>query len=95
MEYLTWVNSRIRNGKQLNEKIKARSRSVETMRNNSIFENVSSKALKSLKKEGLLKKEDFLNVTEKYLLNEVDNVGKKSIKQLKENGVEFKKERRS
>ena len=95
MEYLTWVNSRIRTGKQLNEKIKARSISVETMRNNSIFENVSSKALKSLKKEGLLKKEDFLNVTEKYLLNEVDNVGKKSIKQLKENGVEFKKERRS
>lgn len=95
MEYLTWVNSRIRTGKQLNEKIKARSISVETMRNNSIFENVNSKALKSLKKEGLLKKEDFLNVTEKYLLNEVDNVGKKSIKQLKENGVEFKKERRS
>ena len=90
-----WINSRIRIGKQLNEKIKARSMSVETMRNNSIFENVSSKALKSLKKEGLLKKEDFLNVTEKYLLNEVDNVGKKSIKQLKENGVEFKKERRS
>lgn len=95
MEYLTWVNSRIRTGKQLNEKIKARSISVETMRNNSIFENVSSKALNALKKEGLLKKEDFLNVTEKYLLNEVDNVGKKSIKQLKENGVVFKKEARS
>ena len=95
MEYLTWINSRIRTGKQLNEKIKARSMSVDTMRKDSIFENVSSKALNSLKKEGLLKKEDFLNVTEKYLLNEIDNVGKRSIKQLKENGVVFKKEVRS
>ena len=95
MEYLTWVNSRVRTGKQLDEKIKARSISVETMRNDSIFKNVSSKALNALKKEGLLKKEDFLNVTEKYLLNEIDNVGKKSIKQLKENGVVFKKEVRS
>lgn len=95
MEYLTWVNSRIRTGKQLNEKIKARSISVETMRNNSIFENLSTSVLKALKNEGLLTKKDFLNVTEKYLLNEVDNVGKKSIEQLKENGVEFKKERRS
>ena len=92
MEYLTWVNSRIRTGKQLNEKIKARSISVEIMRNDSIFENLSTKALSALKKEGLLKKEDFLNVTEKYLLKEVDNLGKKSIEQLKENGVEFKKE---
>ena len=65
------------------------------MRNNSIFENLSTQVLKALNKEGLLTKKDFLNVTEKYLLNEVDNVGKKSIKQLKENGVEFKKERRS
>ena len=95
MEYLTWVNSRVRTGKQLDEKIKARSISTETMRNYSIFKNVSSKALNALKKEGLLKKEDFLNVTEKYLLNEIDNVGKKSIKQLKENGVVFKKEVRS
>ena len=95
MEYLTWVNSRVRTGKQLDEKIKARSISVEIMRKNSIFKSVSSKALNALKKEGLLKKEDFLNVTEKYLLNEVDNVGKKSIKQLKENGVVFKKEARS
>ena len=95
MEYLTWVNSRVRTGKQLDEKIKARSISVETMRNDSIFKNVSSKALNALKKEGLLKKEDFLNVMEKYLLNEIDNVGKKSIKQLKENGVVFKKEVRS
>ena len=95
MEYLTWVNSRVRTGKQLDEKIKARSISVETMRKDSIFKNVSSKALNALKKQGLLKKEDFLNVTEKYLLNEIDNVGKKSIKQLKENGVVFKKEVRS
>lgn len=95
MEYLTWVNSRIRTGKQLDEKIKARSISVEIMRKNSIFKSVSSKALNALKKEGLLKKEDFLNVTEKYLLKEVDNVGKKSIEQLKENGVVFKKEVRS
>lgn len=95
MEYLTWVNSRIRTGKQLDEKIKARNMSVETMRNDSIFENISTKALNALKKEGLIKKEDFLNVTEKYLLNEVDNIGKKSIKQLKENGVEFKKEVRN
>lgn len=95
MEYLTWVNSRIRTGKQLDEKIKARSISVETMRNDLIFENLSTKVLSALKKEGLLKKEDFLNVTEKYLLKEVDNVGKKSIEQLKENGVEFKKEVRS
>ena len=95
MEYLTWVNSRVRTGKQLDEKIKARSISTETMRNYSIFKNVSSKALNALKKEGLLKKEDFLNVTEKYLLNEIDNVGEKSIKQLKENGVVFKKEVRS
>ena len=51
--------------------------------------------LKALKKEGLLTKEDFLNVTEKYLLKEVDNIGKKSIEQLKENGVVFKKEVRS
>ena len=65
------------------------------MRKDSIFKNVSSKALNALKKEGLLKKEDFLNVTEKYLLNEIDNVGEKSIKQLKENGVVFKKEARS
>ena len=92
MEYLTWVNSRIRTGKQLNEKIKARSISVETMRNDSIFENLSTQALKALKKEGLLVKENFLNVTEKYLLKEVNNVGKKSIEQLKENGVVFKKE---
>lgn len=95
MEYLTWVNSRIRTGKHLDEKIKARSMSVETMRNDSIFENLSTSVLKALKNEGLLTKKDFLNVTEKYLLNEVDNVGKKSIEQLKENGVEFKKERRS
>lgn len=95
MHYLTWVNSRIRTGKQLDGKIKARSISAETMRKDSIFENLSTKALKALKKEGLLKKDDFLNVTEKYLLNEVDNVGKKSIKQLKENGVVFKKEVRS
>lgn len=95
MEYLTWVNSRIRTGKQLNEKIKVRSMSVETMRNNSVFENLSTQALKALKKEGLLTKKDFLNVTEKYLLKEVDNVGKKSIEQLKENGVVFKKEVRS
>ena len=95
MEYLTWVNSRIRTGKQLNEKIKARSISVETMKNNSIFENLSPQVLKALKKEGLLAKKDFLNVTEKYLLKEVDNVGKKSIEQLKENGVVFKKEVRS
>ena len=92
MEYLTWINSRIRTGKQLNEKIKARSMSVETMRNDSIFENLSTSVLKALKNEGLLTKKDFLNVTEKYLLNEVDNVGKKSIEQLKENGVVFKKE---
>lgn len=95
MEYLTWINSRIRTGKQLDKKIKARNMSVETMRNNSIFENLSTKVLKALKKEGLLKKDDFLNVTEKYLLNEVDKVGKKSIEQLKENGVEFKKEVRN
>lgn len=95
MEYLTWTNSRIRTGKHLDEKIKARSMSVETMRNDSIFENLSTQALKALKKEVLLTKKDFLNVTEKYLLKEVDNVGKKSIEQLKENGVEFKKERRS
>ena len=95
MEYLTCINSLIRTGKQLDEKIKARSMSVETMRNDSIFENISTKALNALKKEGLIKKEDFLNVTEKYLLNEVDNIGKKSIKQLKENGVEFKKEVRN
>lgn len=95
MEYLTWINSRIRTGKQLDEKIKARSISVETMRNDSIFENLSTQVLKALKKEGLLTKEDFLNVTEKYLLKEVDNVGKKSIEQLKENGVVFKKEVRS
>ncbi|WP_314548000.1 hypothetical protein [uncultured Gemella sp.] len=95
IEYLMWVNSRIRTGKQLNEKIKVRNMSVETMRTDSIFENLSTQVLKALKKEGLLTKKDFLNVTEKYLLNEVDNVGKKSIKQLKENGVEFKKEVRS
>ncbi len=95
MEYLTWVNSRVRTGKQLDKKIKARSISVETMRKDSIFKNVSSKALNALKKQGLFKKEDFLNVTEKYLLNEIDSVGKKSIKQLKENGVVFKKEVRS
>lgn len=95
MEYLTWVNSHVRTGKQLDKKIKARSISVETMRKDSIFKNVSSKALNALKKQGLLKKEDFLNVTEKYLLNEIDSVGKKSIKQLKENGVVFKKEVRS
>ena len=95
IEYLMWVNSRIRTGKQLDGKIKARSISVETMKNDSIFENLSTQVLKALKKEGLLTKKDFLNVTEKYLLNEVDNVGKKSIKQLKENGVEFKKEVRS
>lgn len=95
IEYLMWVNSRIRTGKQLNKKIKARNMSVETMRTDSIFENLSTQVLKALKKEGLLTKKDFLNVTEKYLLNEVDNVGKKSIKQLKENGVEFKKEVRS
>ena len=95
MQYLTWVNSRVRTGKQLDGKIKARSMSVEIMRNDSIFENLSTKVLNALKKEGLLKKEDFLNVTEKYLLKEVDNVGKKSIEQLKENGVVFKKEVRS
>ena len=95
MEYLTWVNSHVRTGKQLDKKIKARSISVETMRKDSIFKNVSSKALNALKKQGLFKKEDFLNVTEKYLLNEIDSVGKKSIKQLKENGVVFKKEVRS
>ena len=95
MEYLTWVNSRVRTGKQLDKKIKARSISVETMRKDSIFKNVSSKALNVLKKQGLFKKEDFLNVTEKYLLNEIDSVGKKSIKQRKENGVVFKKEVRS
>lgn len=95
MEYLTWINSRIRTGKQLDKKIKARNMSVETMRKDSIFENLRTKVLKALKKEGLLKKDDFLNVTEKYLLNEVDNVGKKSIEQLKENGVVFKKEVRN
>ena len=42
----------------------------------------------------LVTKKDFLSVTEQYLLNEVDNVGKKSIEQLKENGVKFKKEGR-
>lgn len=94
MGYLMKVNSKVRIGEQLNKKIKARSISLESMKENPIFKNLSPQVLTALKKVGLVAKEDFLSVTESYLFNEVANVGKKSIEQLKENGVKFKKEGR-
>ena len=94
MQYLIWANSKVRVGEQLNKKIKARSVSIESMKDNPIYKNITSQVLNALKKAGLVTKKDFLSVTEQYLLNEVDNVGKKSIEQLKENGVKFKKEGR-
>ena len=94
MQYLIWANSKVRVGEQLNKKIKARSVSIESMKDNPIYKNITSQVLNALKKVGLVTKKDFLSVPEQYLLNEVDNVGKKSIEQLKENGVKFKKEGR-
>ena len=94
MQYLIWANSKVRVGEQLNKKIKARSVSIESMKDNPIYKNITSQVLNALKKVGLVTKKDFLSVPEQYLLNEVDNVGKKSIEQLKENGVKVKKEGR-
>lgn len=94
MQYLIWANSKVRVGEQLNKKIKARSVSIESMKDNPIYKNITSQVLNALKKVGLVTKKDFSSVTEQYLLNEVDNVGKKSIEQLKENGVKFKEEGR-
>lgn len=94
MQYLIWANSKVRVGEQLDKKIKARSVSIESMKDNPMYKNITSQVLNALKKAGLVTKKDFLSVTEQYLLKEVDNVGKKSIKQLKENGVKFKKEGR-